>query len=348
MDKVPIKRILLIRLRYLGDVVLLDPVHRALRSYFTDAEIFSLVPSGTAEVVERGRHNVRPLVWDSAHPFRSLRNVLSRRYDVVIDLTGSDRSALICLLTAAARRIAYRPRRETWWDWKKVCYTRRLMHKKVKPHILLQHLRLLEKLLRVPTQGTHIDIQLRKEELAWADHFLSQMHGERPLLVVHITSRDMQKSLPALTVAQALREVVLAGARVVYLIGPSTQEKEFARIVVNSLSELGSDVFLALDPPDWWKLCALISRADVFWGADSAPMHVAAAFRKPLLVYFGPSNFRQWRPLNDEAEVCVLPCQCLNGSKICQPGVAGKCMAEVRSGEIVQRLKKMLAIAVKR
>ena len=343
-----VERILVIRLRYLGDVVLLDPVHRALRARFAEAEIFSLVPSGAVGLVERSSHRVRPLAWDAAHPLRSLRGVLGRRYDVVIDLTGSDRSAFISLLTGAGTRIAYSSRREAWWCWKKFCYTSRLLHEKVKPHIIVQHLTLLEKLLQVPPQGTDIVVNLHTEEREWAESFLSGMDCGRPLVFVHITSRDMQKSLPARTVAEALRELIAAGARVVYSIGPSEPEKKFAREVMGVLGEPGRGVFLAVEPPDWWRLCALISKADVFWGADSAPMHVAAAFRKPLLVFFGPSDARHWRPLNAEAEVCVLPCRCLNSKKFCPPGVAGQCLAEVSTDEIVGRLMRLLAEAARR
>ena len=40
----------------------------------------------------------------------------------------------------------------------------------------------------------------------------------------------------------------------------------------------------------------LIERAALFVGNDSGPAHVAAAFARPLVVIFGPSNIDLWRP----------------------------------------------------
>ena len=51
------------------------------------------------------------------------------------------------------------------------------------------------------------------------------------------------------------------------------------------------------------ELAAAIDGAELFFGVDSVPMHIAAALDKPQVALFGPSWVGRWRPYSDKAEV---------------------------------------------
>ena len=107
-------RVLLIRLRLIGDVVLSTPVIRALRRTYPDATLTYLVERDAAAVVAGNRDLNRLIVVERT---RGARRVLDDvklawqlrrdRYDVVIDLHGGPRSSWLTLATGAPQRIGY-------------------------------------------------------------------------------------------------------------------------------------------------------------------------------------------------------------------------------------------------
>jgi heptosyltransferase-3 len=50
------------------------------------------------------------------------------------------------------------------------------------------------------------------------------------------------------------------------------------------------------------ELSALIARASLFVGVDTAPMHMAAALNIPIIALFGPSNPILWGPWDNETQ----------------------------------------------
>ena len=107
-------KILLIRLRLIGDVVFTTPLLRALRRAYPDARIAYLVEREAAPVVEHNPHldevivaprtrGVRRIVDDLALGLRLRRE----RFDLVLDLHGGPRSAWLTWASGAPERIGY-------------------------------------------------------------------------------------------------------------------------------------------------------------------------------------------------------------------------------------------------
>lgn len=102
-------RILVVKLRYLGDVLLLSPVVRALREAYPRATITALVNAGTEAMLEGNPHVDRILTVSRSLStqlplVRALRGV---RPDLAIDVTDGDRAALLTRLSGARRRLVF-------------------------------------------------------------------------------------------------------------------------------------------------------------------------------------------------------------------------------------------------
>jgi ADP-heptose:LPS heptosyltransferase len=107
-------RVLLIRLRLIGDVVLSTPVIRAVRRTFPDATITYLVEQDAAPVVIGNPHLDEVLIVQRSRGFMRLVDdvrmawrLRRRRFDVVIDMHGGPRSSWLTLATGAPQRIGY-------------------------------------------------------------------------------------------------------------------------------------------------------------------------------------------------------------------------------------------------
>src|SRR6266849_5421905 len=114
-------RILVIKLRYVGDVLLATPVLSRLRESFPKAQLAMLVNPGTEDMV------------------RDLRRL---RFDLVIDLTDADRSALLSWLSGAPVRLGY----NSEGRWRGVLYTQVVDADRFAMHTVRYHLKATEAL----------------------------------------------------------------------------------------------------------------------------------------------------------------------------------------------------------
>ena len=115
----PPRRILITRLRFIGDVVLTTPVIRALRKRYPASEIFYLAEHGPVDILDghpdlnglirldRARIDGLPSVARFMAHIRFLAELRARGFDLVIDLFGNPRSALLTLATGARIRVGW-------------------------------------------------------------------------------------------------------------------------------------------------------------------------------------------------------------------------------------------------
>ena len=114
-------RILLVRLRQIGDVVFTTPAIRALREHFPDAVLSYIVEPAAAPIVihnplihevivaPRGR-GARGLLDDLALG----RRLRANHFDLAIDFHGGPRASLLTWLSGAPRRIGYQIVGRSW------------------------------------------------------------------------------------------------------------------------------------------------------------------------------------------------------------------------------------------
>ncbi|PYQ71942.1 MAG: hypothetical protein DMG04_19450, partial [Acidobacteria bacterium] len=120
-------RILLVRLRQIGDVVFTTPAIRALRERFPDARLTYVVEPAAAPVVAHNPHLDDVVVAPRAGGLRGVAADLklgvrlrARRYDLAIDFHGGPRASLLTWLSGARERIGYDIAGRGWM------YTRRI------------------------------------------------------------------------------------------------------------------------------------------------------------------------------------------------------------------------------
>lgn len=327
------KSILVVCLRYLGDTLLLRPPLRALRAAFPAARLDALVTGGTAVALEDCANVDRVAEWPKKSlggQAAALGKIAAARYDWVIDFTGNDRSALIALVSGASLRAVYDRPKLSRWSLRRAAYTHRVPPKVVKPHAVIQRLELLEA-CGVPGRGTEVDLVPRPEALAWANRAAAGLPGG--WLHAHLTSRDMQKAIPAGVAKTVFAEVIARGGGVVITSGPAEAERKH---VAACVAGLPAERLRVISDASWHQLTALIAAAGKYWGADTAPAHVAAALEKPMLIHYGPSKAGHWQPLHASARIDERRCACLKNKRVeCAKGSPGACLEGIDTGAVV-------------
>lgn len=310
MSKPP-RRILVIKLRHHGDMLLTTPVINTLHQHYPDAEIDMLMYNETRDMLVCHPALTHLFTVDRqwkkqgmrAHMLLEIgiiRQLMQRHYDLVINLADQWRSALVARLSGAPVRLGFNfaKRRGIIWPF---CHTRLISiegHDKL--HTVEQNLAILEplNLTSIASQVT-MSYSLADEQAITA---LLHEHGVKlPFIVVQPTSRWFFKCWTEEKMAETLLTLSGKGFPIVITSGPDKRELEMvAKILslcpnINGISLAGK---LSLR-----QLAALIDRAALFIGVDSVPMHMAAALQTPLVALFGPSKLIFWKPWQAKGEV---------------------------------------------
>jgi heptosyltransferase II len=104
-----VRKILIIRLSSLGDVILTFPVLHILREAYPQAEIVPLVKDSFAEAFAANRDISRLMTLDAGESLPALiQRVRAEHFDAIVDLHGNLRSRLLCLFAGVSRVVRYR------------------------------------------------------------------------------------------------------------------------------------------------------------------------------------------------------------------------------------------------
>src|SRR6267143_4139484 len=116
------RNVLIIKLRYIGDVLLATPTVRAIKAARPDVRVTMLLNRGTEDVLSGNPDMDEIVVLDKgslAAQWRLIAGLRRRRFDTVIDLTDGDRSAFLSWISGAPVRIGFNDEHR----WRGRCYT---------------------------------------------------------------------------------------------------------------------------------------------------------------------------------------------------------------------------------
>jgi len=333
-------RILLIRLRRIGDVVMTTPAVSALRDHFPRAEIAYLIEEPFRELIEGHPCVDEPIVIPRRMPRRDFLKFIQRlrrkHYDIAVDFHGGPKAFLIALLSGARLRIGYRV------PYKHVLYHKSLPRRPQKGvyHSVENHLNLVRLLGVEPAVVPGLSLpEGTSAEKSRVEHWLAEsMPDGAPRIVLHIGAgndfRDWgEDNLDALIT----RLLDIPETRVI-LAGAEADAPRARRLLRDASGRLSSAAGLF----NLRELRELLSRASLFVGADSGPMHIAAAAGPPIVALFGPTRPAHFAPWQAEAviiqkELDCRPCR----QRECRHGDF-RCLQTITPDEVFEACRGML------
>ncbi|MBI5562255.1 MAG: putative lipopolysaccharide heptosyltransferase III [Deltaproteobacteria bacterium] len=299
-----VKNILVIKLRHIGDVLLTVPAIRALKENFPGAAVSALVNSGTEEMLTGNPLLAGVIAFDrtikGASALRRMgaelgfvKRLHERRFEMTVDLTGGDRPALIGFLSGARYRLGYDPG-GAGFAGKKRLYTHLAERPGARAHTVLRDLG-IGAAFGITTANLSVDIYTSAEDDAAAGKALAEAGVAQgvPFVHCHPTSRWLFKAWTDEGMAQVLDAIQSKGLRAVITAGPAEAERKRTAAIVRLMRTEPADLSGALTLKG---LAALSRRAALFFGVDSAPMHIAAATGTRVVALFGPSGAFDWGP----------------------------------------------------
>lgn len=289
----PAERILIVRPSALGDVCRTVPALVSIRHAYPDARIDWVVRDQFREAIEAHPDLDEVISFPRARfakwwkpaalkdLWRWMNDLRARKYDLVFDLQGLGRSGLITWATRSPRRIGFRTARE----FASLGYTVRHDGPRAM-HIVDQMLELLEAEGIAPVR----DMQLFAPPAAiqsW-ERRQRDLGIETPCVILAPTSRWPGKQWPAERWIALLPELQARGFREAIIIGAPGEEAQVAPIISAAQSDIR--VHNLVGRTSIGETMAVIAGAALVIASDSAPLHMAVGFKRPLVALFGPTD----------------------------------------------------------
>ncbi len=353
-----VHRVLVTKLRHHGDVLLTSPVFTVLRSARPAAEIDALVYRETAALLEGhpalSRIHTIDREWKRRGLLRQLRAettllraLRQRRYDLIVHLTEHPRGAWLSRLLRPRYAVG-RELPHTHWLWR-TSFTHYYRLPRARPrHSVECNLDALRR-LGVQPAPAHKALVLvpgehdrRRALQCLAEHGIEAQR----FIHLHPGSRWQFKCWTVAAYAELVAALVGEGSRVVITGAPDASERQLIDALMAALppgararvADLGGVLTLR-------ELAALTQQARAFVGVDSAPMHIAAAMRTPVVALFGPSGETEWGPWQVTHRVVAStahPCRPC-GNDGCGGGKVSECLTTLPVARVRAALAEVLA-----
>jgi heptosyltransferase I len=368
-------RILLIKLSAVGDVVHTFPFLNRLRRQYPAARIDWVLKPAIGELVrhhpaidnvvfylDQASSHGRWSGWEAVAAGRRLiAELRSVRYELVIDLHGQLRTAILALATGAPARIGFdRPRGELWraserkipslarkhaWQGARegswLAYTHRLSIPTLDMHAVDRYLR-FGTMLGLAEDGVDFSFAIPDSSVARAYRLLRESFGNiagSPLAVIAPGTIWETKHWSSGGFAEVARHL-MRNNLIVALIG-SNGERAVCQRVANAapgVANLAGMTALS-------ELAALIRRAAICITNDSGPMHLAVALNRPVVSIFGPTDSLWIGPYRrpDSVLSAALACSPCYLRRLTRCPHNHACMRCVSAESVIERIETTLA-----
>jgi heptosyltransferase-3 len=337
IDVSGLRRALVIQLRHHGDVLLASPLFTVLKNRVPSIELDALVYSDTramldlhpaitrVHVVRRGGRS-GGTVARIAEEWRLFADLRRRAYDLIVHLSEHPRGAWLARSLGVRHAVAPNYSRKAK-IWKRSFTHLYPLPPHARRHRVEVNLDALRRIGIQPGEDERALVLVPGEEAERGVEALLAGHGLAPRNFIHFHpgSRWQFKCWPPERAAALVDALVRRGERIALTAAPDERELALIAEIRSRVSSEFADLSGRLTLK---QLAALSARAKLFIGVDSAPMHIAAAVRTPVVALFGPSGDLEWGPWRVPHRVVASgahPCRPC-GNDGCGGGKVSECL----------------------
>jgi lipopolysaccharide heptosyltransferase II len=341
------RRILVVKLSSLGDIVHTLPAVSAIRKRFSSAHVSWLVKSQWASILEGNPDvdEVLPVDVSWRNWPRLIRDLRQRQCDLVLDFQGLFRTGFLGIVSGAARRVGFARAREgaPWM------YTHRVplpgehesSWRLLAMHAVDRNLAIARFLgADISRPIFHLPGLAEDEEFICDLLHGAEVEDHTQLIALAPWSRSALKSWPLSRFVELAEELIRSSTfRVVVLGGPSElgSAKAFRRLQSQGLVNLVGKLLLR-------QLPSLLRRMKLVVGNDSSLIHLAAGLETPVLAIFGPTEPRATGPYpftRHSVRRTELPCSPC-GQRTCRNPIYLECLHSISVSSVLESMREMM------
>ena len=330
-----IKKILCIKPRGIGDIILSTVVLENLKAAFPHAEIHYLTENFARRAVENNPYVSKILTFYKKDFVLSIiRKVRKEKYDLVFDFWSNPKTAQVTFLSGAKYKVGFEK------SGRKYAYSFLGINGSMGKHAAEDNLVLLNA-LDIPVISKKIIYNTAEEEKEFAKNFLESINHQYELSLVGIVPSggweskrcDVSKWIDICNEINKKYNV-----KFLILWGPG-DEKD-ATSILEGLQPKPE----IIPETNFGQLTALIEKCDIIIANDSGPMHVSAALGKPTLGIFGPTDPKAHRPFAENSSYVIhSELHCIICTKLVCP-YNHECMLELPMQKVMEEFDKLVKV----
>jgi len=290
-------KILFIKLKHIGDALLMTPAIAGVKQKYPEAEIWVWVRKGSEGILKgcsaidhlltttepsSNNANQASLITD----LKTLAKLRQAKLDYVFEFSEGERGRWLALACGARKRcLASSDNLSKTWSFAfhHYCsYASSNAHRAAKEYDFVQKILELE--------PTPLPLQFERNK---ADFSYVKKNQLDQVTVIHPSTRWKRKGWPLERWVTLCHSLEKNGHHLVISSGPDSEEIRFCQEIRDGV---GSHLFLTEGALPWDQLAGLFYSARLFVGVDTAAMHLAAACQVPSIALFGPSVEEAWHP----------------------------------------------------
>lgn len=339
-----IKKILVLKIGGLGDVLLVTPALKALKSKYPSAQITVLIPEKAKDVLNNNPHidiiiPIRTSWWrDKKDLFGMIRlawNLRNEEYDLGIDFRGDILNIIFLFLTKTKYRLGFGG----------VTGGKALLNKSVvyiRQQEVDSSLYLLQS-IGVYSQDRSMFLGVTKADSEYVNEFLQKnnLQADGVLIGFHPSTPWKPRNWPVSKFAALGDYLVKEYNAKIIILGNNCKD---IRVALEIYRLMQHKPIIANDIIDIQKMVTLIRHFKVFICNDSAPAHFAALTSTPTIVLFGPDDPLFWKHsqhIGIKKDVFCFPCR----QRICKlEDRNNQCMNLIGLDEVIKHVKNILIV----
>ncbi|MDD5005172.1 MAG: lipopolysaccharide heptosyltransferase II [Candidatus Omnitrophica bacterium] len=338
------RRILIVEVNWIGDVLFSTAAIRALKNKYPQSYIGVLLHKRCSEILAGNPYINEIIILDEKNEHRGLfgklrliRQLKSRQFDAVYLFHRSFTRALICFLSGIKNRIGYYTTKRRFLLTENVHAPKEVIHRAVYYYYLVAR--------SIPSDPRFLrcDFSVADQDITYVSSLLQKENtkDKTRLVVIHPVGNWLPKRWPKENFAK-LADVLVDKFGVGIIFSGASQEQN----IINDILRLMKNKAINLCGKTTIKqLGALFIKADLVVSADSGPLHLAVALNRPVVALFGPTSKDITGPLTQQNIVllqkeinCIIPCYKENCSD-------NRCMKQISVKDVINAIeeKKWLA-----
>jgi len=319
INKKDVRRILLITLTNIGDIILTTPLITALDKEFPNARLDVMTGPQGRDIFIHHPRIFKVIIYNKHIPLREKRRLIRKlkviKYDLVVDL----KNTLFPLLIGSKYRTS--PIQTV---------PENVVHKKD------FHLYKL-KTLNIDVHDASFSIYVSKRDQDYIDALIEKIPDKKRLVLVSPTAKSLIKRWEKTSFAEVANRLMEELDMTVAMIGDHADRD----IIDDIISEMKSKPYNFAGMTTIPQLAHLIKKSQLLITNDSAPMHLGSAVGTKVLAIFGPTDPNKYRPLGKENRVIRKNLFC-SPCEIAQCKFKHECMKQISTDEVYKTAKGML------
>ncbi len=300
INKNNIKKILVVKLERIGDLILSLPALREIRNYFPESKVYMITTSYTKDILETSPYIDELLVYDRNASLKDkisfIKMLREYRFDLAIDLTTRNFMFLpVWILGFSKAKVTVGLNN----------YGRAFLYNiKVNPYPFIEVygkevMHILEP-LGIKSDDYKPKLFLSRSNEGFIHRFFKEKNIDEEAIKVVIHPGGYYEALRWEEKSYAkVTEYILANYKaVVFFVGSKKEISLIERIV--SCVGSSKNIFNLAGRLSLGESMALIAKANLFIGNSSGPLHIACGFDIPTISFLGPSIPKRWWPQGEK------------------------------------------------